>query len=347
MGNNTLATRIVILTDTYDQVNGVSRTYKSIEALAPDRFIIIHPSLFKWIPMPFYSESQLCIQPWKVWNFLKKIQPCQLHLATEGVLGWVGKAYCKFNGIPYTSAYHSKFPDLLYQLLFMPKCITRFALKLFHGKSTVVLVPTESVRNELLSEGYSSPMQVWTRGVDETLLSSNPNSQLRPSKLRLLSVGRISKEKNLEELCELSSDYEITIVGDGPHLYNLKSTYPQVNFLGYRFGKDLAELYKSHDVFVFTSRNDTFGIVLIEALANGLPVAAHDVTGPKDIIINGFNGILGESIRESVEMAALLNRDQIQSQARSTWSWMEALRIMEMTLKQNYSEVANARNRLG
>jgi glycosyltransferase involved in cell wall biosynthesis len=214
-------------------------------------------------------------------------------------------------------------------LAHIPLFITYSYLKVFHNDSKAILVPSQSCKEELNKKGFNNVF-VWTRGVSKNLISHKP---YRKSKIpKIIYVGRVSKEKNLEVLCELQDKFEITIVGEGPLLYKLKSKFPKVNFLGYRFGSALADTYKSHDVFCFPSKTDTFGIVMIEALANGLPVAAFNVTGPKDIVEEGKTGFLGDNLEDNIRRCLKLDRKSIVSNINQQWSWRKCIEILHSHL---------------
>jgi glycosyltransferase involved in cell wall biosynthesis len=319
---------MIIVTDTFRQTNGVSTTYKNLKSIAKSRnlrFKVIHPSLFNWIPMPLYPEIQLSIQPLRLWRTLNRINPPQIHIATEGIMGLVARTWCKVHRKPFTSSYHTRFPEYLKVMLGIPLCWTYAYLKHFHAPAKTTFVTTESVYKELTQHGFKH-LTVWTRGVSEQLISKQvfaPNSQ----KLRVLNVGRISKEKNLDELCAYQDQFEISIVGDGPYLKELKEKYKKVTFLGYKFGKELADIYAQHDIFAFPSRTDTFGIVMIEAMCNGLPVAGFDVAGPRDVIENGVTGYYSHNLYLSITHCQKLDRTKIMQNARNKWSWSHCFDI--------------------
>ncbi|HEY0905893.1 MAG TPA: glycosyltransferase family 1 protein [Methylophilus sp.] len=313
---------ILIVTDTFQQTNGVSTTYKSLrrEARARNlRFRVLHPSLYRWIPLPFYPEIQLNIQPFRLWRTLNRMQPAQLHIATEGLMGLVARLWCRLRHKPYTTSYHTRFPEYLALMWHVPSRWTYAYLRWFHRGAVATFVTTESMRQALLAQGFTH-LVIWSRGVTEQLLHS---AQALPAgkRLRVLSVGRVSREKNLDALCLHQDDFDITIVGDGPYLKTLRQKYPRVQFAGYQFGAALAQTYANHDVFAFPSRTDTFGIVMIEAMCNGLPVAAFNVTGPRDVVMQGFNGVLHDNLRQAILDCQALDKAAIRQQARSQWRW--------------------------
>lgn len=313
---------ILIVTDTFQQTNGVSTTYKNLRRVAKSRqlrFRVLHPSLYRWMPLPFYPEIQLNMQPVRLWRTLNRIQPKQLHIATEGVMGLVARHWCKTRGIAYTTSYHTRFPEYLALMWRIPARWTYAYLRWFHRGAHATFVTTESMRDTLHGHGFKH-LVIWSRGVSEQLISP-PLSPVHQHKIRVLNVGRVSREKNLEALCVYQDQFDITIAGDGPYLSTLKRNYPRVHFVGYQYGEALASLYATHDVFAFPSRTDTFGIVMIEAMCNGLPVAAFNVTGPRDVIINGCSGVLDDNLGQAIEHCRHLDKATIRQQARSQWTW--------------------------
>ena len=321
--------KILIATDSFDQVNGVSTTYRNILKYSRKKTYVVHPGLFKWTKFSVYPEVQFCTEPLKVYNKIKDISPTHIHIGTEGPIGLAARIYCKLNKIPYTTGYHTKFPEYLWKLARIPKFLTYAYLKVFHNDSKAILVPSRSCQEELIKKGFNH-VEVWTRGVAKNLISHKP---FKKSKLaKIIYVGRVSKEKNLEPLCELENKFEITIVGEGPILNKLKAKYPRINFTGYRFGRELADTLKEHDVFCFPSKTDTFGIVMIEALANGLPIAAYKVTGPVDIVEEGKTGYLGDNLEENIHRCLKLNRKNIASNINKQWTWTRCIQILHSHL---------------
>jgi glycosyltransferase involved in cell wall biosynthesis len=206
----------LIVTDTYEQVNGVSTTYKNLELIAKKRGLrlqILHPGIFKWVPMPFYPEIQLAIQPIKLWQTLNKIKPDFMHIATEGAMGFVARKWCQRHNKTFTSAYHTKFPEYLKVILGVPEKYTYAYLRRFHTAAKATFITTHSMHNELTAHGFTH-LVIWTRGVADNLISQHA-PPVNTQKLRVLSVGRVSKEKNLDALCAYQHDFDINIVGDG------------------------------------------------------------------------------------------------------------------------------------
>jgi len=182
------------------------------------------------------------------------------------------------------------------------------------------------MHEDLTQQGFKH-LVVWTRGVADQLKSDIAFAKPK-EKLRVLSVGRVSKEKNLDVLCAMQDQFDISVVGDGPYLETLKNKYKQVNYLGYKFGQELADTYAAHDVFAFPSLTDTFGIVMIEAMSNGLPVAGYNVPGPKDVIESGITGFIDDDLQQAIEQCPQLDRKAIQQQAREKWSWGKCYDIL-------------------
>ena len=319
---------MLIVTDTFQQTNGVSTTYKNLRRVARSRNLplkIIHPSLFKWISLPCYPEIQFSIQPFRLWRTLNRIKPAQIHIATEGVMGLVARTWCKIHKKPFTTSYHTRFPEYLNIMLGIPQRWTYAYLRKFHAPAKATFVTTESVKQELSARGFEH-LVVWSRGVSEQLMSEK-NLPAISGKLRVLNVGRVSREKNLDALCAYQNEFDITIVGDGPYLNELKQKYQKVHYLGYKFGKELADIYAHHDIFAFPSKTDTFGIVMIEAMCNGLPVAGFNVAGPKDEIENGITGFTGQDLQQAILLCQTLKKQTIKQKSRSKWSWVRCFDI--------------------
>lgn len=275
--------------------------------------------------MPGYPEIQLAIQPYKLWRTLSRINPPQIHIATEGMMGLVARVWCKFKKKPFTTAYHTKFPEYLKVMLHIPLSWTYAYLRRFHAPAKTTFITTESMQKDLAARGFKH-LTIWTRGVSEQLISK-VNNHPESDKLRVLNVGRVSVEKNLDALCTLENAFDISIVGDGPYLKTLKHKYKKVSFLGYKFDQELADVYAQHDVFAFPSHTDTFGIVMIEAMCNGLPVAGFNVAGPRDVIEHGVTGYIGSDLQGAITDCKQLDRQYIKQNAREKWTWENCFNI--------------------
>ena len=323
---------ILVITDNVpDQINGVVTTFKALEDHAGRsgyRIVYCDPRQFPNISCPGYPEVRLC-WPHGISKKIKAIHPDFIHIATEGPVGFFARWWCERNRIPYNTSYHTKFPEFLNKLYGIPVAWTYWYMRWFHRHSERVLVTTESMRVDLESRGFKN-LVVWSRGVDRTIQPTVDRSGYRPIP-RLLSVGRVSKEKGLDDLIQFQDDYDLVIVGDGPYRAELERKLPGAKFFGYLHGQDLVNQYALADVFVFPSVTDTFGVVIIEALAQGCPVAAYPVAGPVDIIKNGVTGYLDNNLAQSVRNCLALNNDRVK-QASQKWTWAECWRIFKKNL---------------
>jgi glycosyltransferase involved in cell wall biosynthesis len=287
--------KIAIVTDAWvPQVNGVVRTLtETVNRLIARDFDVdlITPDQFMTIPCPGYREIRLAVAPrFGARRALHAIKPEIVHIATEGPIGWSARGWCLSNGVPFTSAFHTRFPD--YAAVRTGLSVDRFwpLMRRFHGPSRAVLTATPRLMEELESRGIRNT-RLWSRGIDHNVF--HPNQPIHPDladlpRPILLSVGRLAIEKNLEAFLSVAVTGTKVVVGDGPAFAELQARFPQAVFLGSLKGFELASVYASADVFVFPSRTDTFGLVMIEALASGLPVAAYPVAGPLDVI--GLDG---------------------------------------------------------
>jgi glycosyltransferase involved in cell wall biosynthesis len=248
--------------------------------------------------------------------------PDGIHIATEGPLGFAARWYCKVEkrSIPHNTSYHTKFPEYLNEHIGLPVDWGYWCVRWFHKFSTRVLVTTESMRQELSARGFER-LEVWNRGVDRRLFNQSRRCETETPRPILLCVSRASKEKGLDDFCQLETQGTKILVGDGPYLDELKKKYHhQVVFPGYKHGESLACYYANADVFVFPSRTDTFGVVMIEAMACGTPVAAYPVTGPVDVVKPGITGALNDDLATAVSDALLCDRAVVADSAED-WSW--------------------------
>ena len=315
--------KILIITDNLpDQINGVVTTYKNIEACALlDGYTIdyIDPSRFRYIDCPGYNEVKLTF-PWRMGEEIKKIDPDYIHIATEGPLGLWARAYLSKHNIRHNTAYHTKFPEGLAKLFGIPEFLTWRYVRWFHKHSGKVLTTTETMKRDLLAHKFDDNIVAWTRGVDREIFNPSYRHDNINGKY-LLCVSRVSKEKNLEEFFKLDyRGYYKVMVGDGPMLETYKKQYPDVIFTGFKTGKPLAQYYANAEVFVFPSQWETFGIVMIEAMACGTPVAAYPCDGPKDVIDQAETGFMNENLADAVTACLQLNRDRV-LKGSQRWSW--------------------------
>jgi glycosyltransferase involved in cell wall biosynthesis len=318
--------RIAIVTDAWSpQVNGVVRTLQTIRSELEQMghvVEVISPDLYGSIPCPTYPEIRLAlVRATVVGQAIAAFQPDAVHLATEGPLCLAARRWCLRSHVPFTTAYHTHFPDYVAQRTGLPAAWFWRYIRWFHGPAQAVLVSTRSVREQLRAHGVPN-VRPWGRGVDLAAFTPDvPPLALfadLPRPIQLY-VGRVAVEKNLEAF--LASDHPGTkvVVGTGPARVALERAYPQAKFLGAMFGADLAGAYAGADVFVFPSRTDTFGLVMIEALACGTPIAAYPVTGPVDIV-TPETGALSDDLSSAIAQALTCDRAACADYGRS-FSW--------------------------
>lgn len=319
-GANRTAMRICIVTDAWHpQVNGVVRTLDTLRRTLRaegHRVFMLSPRHFTTVPCPSYPEIRLSLNiPFRVAAMIEGFRPDAIHIATEGPLGWAARRYCLKHGLPFTTAYHTAFPDYIAARTHLPASWFYPLFRRFHGASRGVLVATPSVRRDLAEHGFER-LVPWSRGVDTDVFYPRSDAEAAGLIARVypdtnlaalprpiqLYVGRVAVEKNVEAFLAADVPGTKLVVGDGPALASLRQRFPAAIFTGALFGDDLATTYSLADVFVFPSRTDTFGLVLIEALACGTPVAAYPVQGPVDVL--GPEGCGGGALPAGVGPAA-------------------------------------------
>lgn len=346
--------KILIISDAWHpQVNGVVRTYENIGEELEKRghtITVIGPADFKYsIAMPGYSEIRLVIAPYKrLTTMIKAHAPDKIHIPTEGPLGWAARKYCIKNNIPFSTSYHTQFPEYIAKRVgkLLPFLYDwahergKNFVKRFHAHSKVMMVATRSLEQTLKSWGFTNPMHHVTRGakLDIFYPPENENDKTEFKDLPkpiALYVGRIAIEKNIEAFLAMEWNGSKVIIGDGPQRAELEEKYPNAHFIGTRTGKALADCYRSADLFVFPSRTDTFGLVLVEALASGLPVAAFNVTGPKDIITEDTLGALEETDLAKAAKRAITNGNAKErtTHVKTHFTWETAARQYEDALR--------------
>jgi glycosyltransferase involved in cell wall biosynthesis len=319
--------RIAIVSDAWlPQVNGVVRTLDTVRgklAAAGHDVLVIGPDRFRTLPCPTYPEIRLALLPARaVAALLDEFAPEAIHIATEGPLGMAARRHCLARGWRFTTSFHTKFAEYLHARTHFPVSWAYAWLRRFHAASERIMVATPSLESELTEHGFAR-LARWTRGVDTVLFRPRDG---RPEAMRdlprpvFLYVGRVAVEKNIGAFLELPLEGSKLVVGDGPQLDKLKRRYPDVRFVGSKSGDELARHYAAADVFVFPSRTDTFGLVLLEALASGLPVAAYPVTGPRDVIDGAPVGCLDEDLAAAARRALALSREACRDYAVK-FSW--------------------------
>ena len=316
--------KIALVTDAWlPQTNGVVRTLTiTAEKLAQlgHEVVSITPLDYRTVPCPTYPEIRLSLfASRRVRQRLDALDPDAVHIATEGPLGLAARRWCLRRGRDFTTSYHTQFPEYVRARFPIPLGVSYAFLRWFHGKAAHTLVATPSMRAALEARGFRN-LAYWSRGVDTNLFRPRDEPLLDLPRPIWLYFGRVSVEKGIEDFLALDLPGTKLVVGDGPAAGALRSKYPDAVFTGYRFGEELAQHVACADVFVFPSRTDTFGLVLIEAMACGVPVAAYPVTGPIDVVANGVTGVLGEDLREAALAALQLDRVACREHAlRYTW----------------------------
>lgn len=303
--------RILIVSDAWaPQVNGV---VTSLQALVRElrglghEVRLLSPADFRAVPCPTYPEIPLVWNLWRVGAAIRDFRPDCVHLATEGPLGWAARRWLSKRGLAFSTAIHTRFPE--YVSTRWPWIAPRWGyafLRAFHRPSQAVLVSTERLREEFAGWNLQR-LRLWRKGVDTELFRVDGERPRSPRPV-FLYVGRIAPEKNLEAFLDLQLPGEKRVVGDGPQREALQVRYPQVRFLGYRHGQALAKAYQDASVLVFPSRTDTFGLVMLEALACGTPVAAYPVAGPLDVLQQGISGAMDEDLGVACLAALELDR---------------------------------------
>ncbi len=306
--------KVLIVTDAWaPQVNGVVRT---LEVLGRELALFGHdvryvtPQGRFTIPLPTYSEIRLALFAKRTLeNEIREFAPDAIHIATEGTLGMGARSICMRYKIPFTTSFHTRFPEYVTARFpfIREEAVYRF-LRWFHGPASAMMVATPALKRELQEHGFKN-LRIWSRGVDTDLFRPIPGCELPFARPIWLYVGRIAVEKNIEAFLKLDLPGTKVVVGDGPARASLSRAYPDVKFLGPRCGQSLVEAYAGSDVFVFPSRTDTFGLVMLEALACGTPVAAYPVQGPSDVIGSAPVGVLDEDLTKACKAALLLSRD--------------------------------------
>jgi glycosyltransferase involved in cell wall biosynthesis len=316
-------TKILVATDAWHpQVNGVVRTLTMMAEAAKGigvEIAFLTPQSFRTFAMPGYRDLRLALpHPAAIAALIEQDKPDSIHIATEGPIGLLVRRYCRKRGLPFTTSFHTRFPDYVAARSSIPENWIWRLLRWFHRPSQAVMAATPALAAELRSRGFRNVV-LWSRGVDTALFHPRHVDLCLPPPI-FLSVGRVAVEKNLEAFLDLDLPGTKLVVGDGPARPGLERKYRDAVFLGARHGEELARIYAAADVFVFPSKTDTFGLVLLEALASGLPVAAFPVVGPRDVIGNAPVGVLKDDLREAcLEALGVPARACVDFAARHTW----------------------------
>lgn len=319
--------KIAIATDAWSpQVNGVVTTLlHTREQLLQQGHdvLMITPEGRRSVRCPTYPEIRLTVfVGGQIRGELDAFAPDCVHIATEGPIGWAVRRYCLRRAIPFTSAYHTQLPEYVRARAPVPLSWSVAALRRFHNKAARIMVPTRSIRKLLEDRGFNQVV-TWSRGVQTDRFRPEPRFEYDLPRPIWVNVGRVAVEKNIEAFLDLDLPGSKVVVGDGPDKARLQASYPDCHFLGYQFGDELSQRLAGADVFVFPSKTDTFGLVMLEAMACGLPVAAYPVTGPIDVIRHGITGALNHCLRQACTSALALDRHQCRNFAESR-SWARA-----------------------
>lgn len=316
--------KIAIATDAWSpQINGVVTTLTKVgEELTylGNEVKYITPEGFKTFPCPSYPSIRLSMFPNnRVASMLDEYQPDAIHIATEGPLGHAARQYCVKNKLKFTSSYHTQFPECVRLRAPIPLSWSYTFLRNFHSKAERTMVASISQQQRLLDKNFSDVV-VWSRGVDTSLFHPRPKKFIDAPRPISMYMGRVAVEKNIEAFLNLDLPGTKYIVGDGPDLPELKKKYPETRFTGFKFGVELASYLAAADVFVFPSLSDTYGLVMLEAMACGIPVAAFPVTGPIDVIIQDKTGVCDDNLKEAILSARMLNaEDCVEFAENNSW----------------------------
>jgi glycosyltransferase involved in cell wall biosynthesis len=318
--------RILIITDAWQpQVNGVVRTLRTVtqELTAMGKIVeVIGPDRFRTLPCPTYPDIRLSLFPGrKLKRLIEDFAPDALHVSTEGPLGMAARAWAIKNGCQFTTAFHTRFAEYLYARTRIPTGLSYAWMRWFHGAGSGMMVATASLRQELAERGFKAILP-WSRGVDLAQFQPEPREAWDLPRPIFAYVGRVAIEKNIDAFLTLDLPGSKLVVGDGPARAGLERRFPNAHFAGVRHGAPLAAAFAGADVFVFPSLTDTFGLVMLESLACGTPVAAYPVTGPKDVLAGGVGiGAVNADLREAA-LQALATGDRVACRAHAEhFSW--------------------------
>jgi len=306
----------------HPQVNGVVRTLATtIEHLGRMGITVrvLHPGLFPSMSYPFYRDIRLS---WVTRANLNKVlgptPPDRVHIATEGPIGWAMRNWCLRKNWKFTTSFHTHFPQYLAKFPGIPPFLTWRFLRWFHQPASATMVATPTLSRELVRQGFEEKkIRLWQRGVETDRFQ--PRKKEPRSRPVALFVGRVSLEKNIEAFLAVDRPVEKWIVGDGPDRVQLENRYPNAKWFGWKHGEELCHIYSQADVFVFPSKTDTFGLVMLEAMASGVPVAAYPVEGPIDVVGPG-SGVLDQDLGKAIDLALKCDPATCRRQAL-TWTW--------------------------
>lgn len=329
--------RILIVTDAWSpQVNGVVRTLNALiaELRAKGHDVrTINPHGRPSRPLPLYREITLThTRVAEMREEIAAIAPDVIHIATEGPLGWTARRVCLAEGLKFTTGFHTRFAEYAAARIPLPGVLSLGwqVLRRFHAPSQAVMVPTRSIGAELDRRKFRN-VKIWTRGVDHQLFRPGPRDHIDLPRPIILYAGRLAVEKGISDFIALKVKGSKVLVGDGPERERLQRLAPDAHFLGFRHGEDYARTHAAADVMVFPSRTDTFGLVMLEAMACGTPVAAYNAPSPLDVVDNGVTGVIADSLEDAVERALRLDRGIVAEGARK-FSWKTCADMFESWL---------------
>ncbi|MDI6854958.1 MAG: glycosyltransferase family 1 protein [Deltaproteobacteria bacterium] len=327
--------RIAIISDSWlPLTNGVVTTLTTVIRMLEARghaVLVIHPRLFPTIPCPSYPEIKLALStPRALADRLDEFAPEAIHLMIEGPLGLVGRYYCDRRRLPFTTSYTTKFPEYIRARYPVPVGATYLALRWFHRGAARTTVAAASLKRELEARGFRN-LVYWSRGVDVDLFKPGGKNAMDYPRPIYLYAGRVAVEKNLEAFLDLKLPGSKVVIGDGPALPAMKRRYPEVHFLGWQRQQDLARYMAAADVFVFPSLMDTFGVVMLEAMACGVPVAAYPVPGPRDVVVHGETGWLDSDLQKAAAKALALEAKRCRAHAMN-YTWEKSVDQFESIL---------------
>jgi glycosyltransferase involved in cell wall biosynthesis len=337
--------RILLATDAWTpQINGVVMTLRNtirgaeaaghtVEVIGPDRFTSI--------PCPTYPEIRLALLPYaRFARLASAFEPDAVHIATEGPVGSAARRFCLREKLSFTTAYHTRFPEYVHARTRFPVRYTYEWLRRFHAPAKAVMVATPAIHEDLERRGFRN-LVMWTRGVDAELFRPGPALENGWGRPVFMYVGRVAVEKNIEAFLSLDLPGTKVVVGDGPQRTELERRFPDAVFTGAKVGEELAAHFRSADAFVFPSRTDTFGLVLLEAMASGTPAAAYPVAGPIDVIAPGRSGMMNEDLRAAALAALELSREVVRGHALA-FSWDRATAQFLNHLHPNHADAGLA-----
>jgi len=312
----------------HPQINGVVTTLTQTVRQLEDSghtVKVINPQMFRSLPCPTYPEIRLALAGTKQMSkALLEFAPHAIHIATEGPLGWAARSICCKRFFTFTTSYHTRFPEYTRARLPVPLSFSYSVVRTFHQAAARIMVATKALSQELADRGFRQ-LVPWTRGADTEIFRPRTSKPIREASPVLIYVGRVAVEKNIQDFLRLDVPGTKVVVGDGPARKQLEKAFPQTIFAGYRTGKELAEYISSADAMVFPSRTDTFGVVMLEAMACGVPVAAYPVTGPINVIKNGINGWLDNDLATAIDRALRVSPESCLNMALN-YSWKASAR---------------------